>query len=228
MRSRSRVSSIGAVAAGAMAVAALALGAGVANATDVAVKAGAHLRVAGGAVVPVKVSSASVTVRPTTVGPVHHDGKVVATPPIGAGTAVKVVVDVHAAVKAGSTVVITSTDAHEAVQVDGYENDEGQYCLGIGVDFSADVEVSAGANAWTGTNATARAGVAVMVGDEAVYRWEGGEIALNGGQLVRSLAHSEEVPVRTGADVCLPTEAGAGAEAGVQAVGDAKGVVAGG
>lgn len=226
MRSRSRASSIGAVAAGSMAVAALALGAGGANATDVAVKASAHLRVAGGAVVPVKVSSASVAVRPTTVGPVHHDGRVVATPPIEAGTAVRVVVDVRAAVQAGSTVVITSTDAHDAVQVDGYQNDQGQYCLGIGVDFSADVAVSAGANAWTGTTATARAGVAVLVGDEAVYRWEGGDIALNGGQLVRSLAHTETIPVRTGADVCLPAEAGAGVEAGVEAVGDAKGIVA--
>ncbi|MGH9152808.1 MAG: hypothetical protein ACRD03_10510 [Acidimicrobiales bacterium] len=216
------MSSIGAVAAGSMALAALALGAGGANAADVAVKADAHLRVAGGAVVPVKVSSASVAVRPTTVGPVHHDGRVVATPPIEAGAAVKVVVDVHAAVKAGSTVVITSTDAHDAVQVDGYENDQGQYCL----DFSADVAVAAGANARTGTTASARAGVAVMVGDEAVYRWEGGDVALNGGHLVRSLAHSEEIPVCTGADVCLPAEAGAGVEAGVRAVGDAKGIVA--
>lgn len=216
MRRSTRIKSIGA-----MAGVALALGAaGNAGATDVGLTANARLMVTAGVAVPVKVSSASVGVRETRVGPVYHDGKVLYTPEIAAGTKVEVHAAVHAAVSAGSTVAVTTSD-YKPVVVEYEKNDEGQHCFGIGVDLVADVTVSAGANAWTGTSAKAWGSFDIKVGGKSIYAWQTRPVFLNGDDVIKPYTHSEKVPVQTGADVCLPAEVSAGADVFAEAVTDA-------
>lgn len=216
MRRSTRMKSIGA-----MAGVALALGAtGSATATDIDASADASLKVAAGVVVPVSVSSASVGVRPTRVGPVYHDGKVVDTPAIAAGTRVKVFAAVKASVDAGATVAVT-TSTYKPVDVDYYEDAEGRKCFGIGVDFVADVTVSAGARAWAGTFAKAWGSFSIVVGDKTIHAWDSEGVPLGGGYPIRSFGYSESIPVQTGADVCLPAEVSAGADAFVKAATDA-------
>lgn len=211
---------------GAVAGVALALGAaGGANATDISATAQASLKVAGGVAVPVKVSSASVGVRPTTVGPVYHDGKLIETPEIAAGTKIKVVAALRASVGVGSTVAITSTDAYKAVDVDYFENADGQHCFGIGVDFTAKVAVSAGAGAWAGTYAKAWGSFAIVVGDKTIHSWQSPDVALNDGAPIKPFSYSESLPVQTGADVCLPAEVSAGVDVFLKAAADATGDV---
>ena len=216
MRRSTRMKSIGAVAGVALALGA----AGNAGATDVGLTANARLKVAAGVAVPVKVSSASVGVRETRVGPVYHNGKVLETPEIAAGTKVGVVAAVHASVSAGSTVAVT-TNTYRPVDVDYYQDGEGRHCFGIGVDLVANVTVSAGANAWTGTFAKAWGSFAVVVDGKPIHAWQSPDVFLKGGDVIKTPYYSEPIPVQTGADVCLPAEVSAGADVFAKAVADA-------
>ncbi|HET9444263.1 MAG TPA: hypothetical protein VFO65_13115 [Acidimicrobiales bacterium] len=219
MRSTTRIRSIGAIAA-----ATIAFGATAATALDANVGAHADARIGAHAVMPVSVSSASVAVRPTTVGPVHHDGKFLETDPIAAGTRISVLATLHAEASGLGTASITTSDPARAVQVTEYDND-GQRCFGIGVDFVADVRVGVGANAFSATTAKAHGLVTVKVGDKTLFSWGTGDMALNGGKAIAPWGHAEHLPVVTGADVCLPAEVSAGLDAGVTAVTDVMGTV---
>lgn len=216
MRSSTRIKSIGAVAGVALALGA----AGSAGAASVSTPVSAGIKVVAGVAVPVSVSSASVGVRPTTVGPVYHSGKVVDTPYIAAGTKVTVVAAVNARVEAGATVAVT-TSTYKPVAVAYSKDDQGRHCFGIGVDLVADVTVSAGARAMTGTYASAWGSFKVMVGDSVIHAWDTSHIALNGDYPIKSLSKHESVPVQTGTDVCLPAEVSVGADVLLQAVADA-------
>lgn len=220
MRRSTRIKSIGAVAGVALALGA----AGNAGATTVAATADASLKVVAAVKVPVAVSSASVALRPTTVGPVKHDGKIVETPDIAAGTAVKVRAALRASVDAGSTVAV-STSTYKPVDVTYFENAEGQSCFGIGVDIVADVTVAAGARAWTGTYAKAWGSFDITVGDKAVHSWQSPDVFLKDGLPIKGLTHSESIPVVTGTDVCLPADVSIAPEVFAKAVADAMGTV---
>ncbi len=189
--------------AGAMAALALAFGTSAAAAHDVA--GAADVAVTAKAAMPLSVSSASVSLRPTTVGPVGHDGHVATTGPIAAGTTVRVEVGIHAGASGGGTVLVTTSDPAGAVAVTDSRNGQGQRCFGVGVDFLARVTVTAAAGV-SATTATATGTIVVKLGDGTVLSYGTGDIALNGGAPVVAPGHSETIPVTTGVDVCLPAE----------------------
>lgn len=199
MRRISAVSSVGALVGVALAL-------GPASAHADVVNVGADLRLSARAVVPVNVSSATLTVRPTTVGPVHHDGQVFPTGGISAGSVISVDVNVHGQATAGGTVLVTTSSPATAVVLTDSRNAEGQRCLGLGVDFVADVTVGAGASLSTSGTATATSELTINIGD-VVYDWRSITVPLNHGAPIPAGGHHESLPVQTGADLCLPVEA---------------------
>jgi hypothetical protein len=179
-------------------------GASPVSAAEVSSEANADATVVATVRVPVDVSSASVSLRPTKVGPVQHPGETVETEPIAADTAVDLVVTVHGGTAADA--VVTTTDTADAVDIDDSTDDQGRRCLGLGIDLTAAADASA--------DAELSVSVAVLVGGDEVTGFATGNLRAGADP------DAQEFPVQTGADVCLPV-ASAGAEGDVMTQVDA-------
>lgn len=166
----------------------------------------ADLHVVAATVIPVSSPSSSLALRPTTVGPIVHDGHLVTIPAMDAAVPVRVEVKVHAEASGGGTVSVTNSNPATAVSVTESRNALGQRCFGLGVDFAAGVTVAAGPGLYAGTTAKANVGVVVTVGDAIGFDYTTEDIGINGGDTVGPLGHHESIPVVTGADLCLPNE----------------------
>ena len=178
------------------------------KAADVDANASADATVEATVVVPVSVSSASVTVRRTTVGPITHDGGTFATPAIAAGTEVSLVATVHGGAAADAQV--STSDSDTAVDLDSFDGDDGQRCLALGIDFDA----IAGA---TGA-ADLSVSVDVLVDGEQAFGFVVADLDAH----ASVDAGNQSFPVETGAEVCLPeVEADPEAEGTVDAAADA-------
>jgi hypothetical protein len=190
--------------AGALAGIAMVLGSSPAGALPLGATADVH--VVASTVVPLSVPGASLGVRPTTVGPVEHDGQILTLPAFSAAVPVSVDVRVHAEAAGAAMVAVTTSNPATAVSVTESRNALGQRCFGLGVDFTADVSVSYGPGLYLGTTAKANAAVTVKVGDAVAFDYATEDIALNHGETILPQGHHEAIPVVTGADVCLPVE----------------------
>jgi hypothetical protein len=190
----------------ALAGAAIVLGSGAGAAKAEQISHAADVHVVAATVIPVSTPSSSLALRPTTVGPIVHDGQLVTLPALDAAVPVSVEVRVHAEATGGGTVSVTSSDPATAVTVTESRNDLGQHCFGLGVDFTAAVTVMTGPGLYAGTTAKANASVVVKVGDAVAFDYSTEDIGINGGDTVGPLGHHETLPVVTGADLCLPAE----------------------
>lgn len=183
---------------------------------DASVDASASATISGSAGVPVDVSSASVTLRPTTVGPVQHDGETVETEPIAAGTefAVDVAVNADSTTDASAdhdlTTNVDTSDPAEAVTVATRSDEQGRTCIDIGVLFDATVTVDGDAAAVASSTTTVSAQVEATLDGETVVAHITDHVTIHGSASAGSGAEpiEETFPVETGAEVCLPTVTG--------------------
>lgn len=160
-------------------------------------------------VVPLSVSSASVTVRPTKAGPINHGGGTFQTDAIEAGTEISLVATVHGGMAADAQV--TTTDGDDGLDLVSFEDIDGQRCLGLGINFNAIADAAA--------DAELSVSVDVLVDGEEVY----GLAVADLDSVVVADPDAHGVPVETGADVCLPVveadpEAEGTVDAAVEAV----------
>lgn len=209
-----RLSTLAVVAAMALALGAYPAGAQEDGSADASADASASATVSASADVPVDVSSASVGVRPTTVGPVHHDGKVVETEAIDAGTAFAVNVTVNADSTSDASadhdlnVNVEPSDPGDAVTVEHFTDDEGRECIGLGIAFDATVTVDGDAAAVATSTTTVNAQVDVTLDGETVVAETVGDVVIDGSAGADDPATGpvqDTIPVESGADLCLPT-----------------------
>ena len=206
-----RLSTIGLVATMGLALGAFPAGAQEDGSADASADASASATVSASASVPVDVSSASVGVRPTTVGPVHHDGEVAETPPIDAGTEFAVSVTVNATSSSDASadydlnVGVEPADPDDAVTVERYTDVEGRECIGLGIAFDATVMVGGDTEAVATSTTTVTAQVDITLDGETVVARTTGDVVIDGSVSADGGPVQETVPVETGGDLCLPT-----------------------
>lgn len=181
---------------------------------DATLDASASVTISGTATVPVDVSSASVRLRPTRVGPVSRDGEVVATPPIAAGTEISVDVTVNAASTSDASadqalnVDVQPSDPARAVAIERYTDAQGRSCIGIGILFDATVTVDGDTAAVATSTSTVNAQVDVSLDGQTVVAETTGNVVIDGNAGADDPVTGpvqETIPVETGGDICLPT-----------------------